>query len=340
MKNKRIQWYLLALVPQSVPAFAIASPLQEDHVQQVRECLLSEKPHGGWVLVDGDILVPPIQMSNFTTNLWSGGVIRYFFEASVGTANRQRMRSAMDRWETEANLVFVESDAHSLEHIHVIDSNNDPDCDGNHSGVGAPIIYTGGATGYEVCIQDWTVPGILWHELGHTLGYWHEQSRTDRDSYVQVNLTNVCQDCCEGTSCNHNFEIRPESLAYGPYDFDSIMHYDDLTFSDNGLPTITVLTPNEGQQDHIGQQDHLSFWDSRTMSFLYPESNWRFVDRNFSGTQSGTFLNPYRILSSGISAVPTAGKIWMQPGNYANTGLFTKAMTWAAPLGGVVIGRP
>ncbi|XP_068717648.1 zinc metalloproteinase nas-4-like isoform X2 [Montipora capricornis] len=77
--------------------------------------------------------------------------------------------------------------------------------------------------------------GIILHELLHALGFWHEQSRSDRDDYLEILWKNIRDD--QG----HNFNrYRKKYVDYagGVYDYSSIMHYGNFAFSRNGRPTM------------------------------------------------------------------------------------------------------
>ena len=63
--------------------------------------------------------------------------------------------------------------------------------------------------------------GTIAHEVGHSIGFFHEQSRPDRDDYVVVNEDNVEPDVLG------NYKKRTPDLVFTnvSYDLKSIMHY-------------------------------------------------------------------------------------------------------------------
>lgn len=78
--------------------------------------------------------------------------------------------------------------------------------------------------------------GTIAHELIHAIGYYHEQSRTDRDDFVYMNWDNIPQEYHFAFDKYDQSYVDPFGV---PYDYASIMHYDAYAFAiDRNVPTI------------------------------------------------------------------------------------------------------
>lgn len=79
--------------------------------------------------------------------------------------------------------------------------------------------------------------GILIHEIMHTLGFFHEHSRPDRDEYLNIFLENV-EENKKYNFVKLNASQYPYDVAEFPFDFKSIMIYGEDAFSKNSAPTM------------------------------------------------------------------------------------------------------
>uniref|UniRef100_A0A8C6WZE6 Metalloendopeptidase n=1 Tax=Neogobius melanostomus TaxID=47308 RepID=A0A8C6WZE6_9GOBI len=102
------------------------------------------------------------------------------------------------------------------------------------------------------------------HEFLHALGFWHEQSRADRDDYVQIMWDRIS----EGKEHNFNTYDDTTSSSLGvPYDYGSMMHYSKTAFKNGSEPTIVTKIP--AFSDVIGQRMEFSDSDLLKLSRLY-----------------------------------------------------------------------
>ncbi len=137
-------------------------------------------------------------------------------------------------------------------------------CDVNSQGYPTtnPTVITMGGSG--AC----TVATIL-HEMGHIIGLWHEQMRTDRDSYVTVNYSNVIKG-----SWPYDFAINTQNQQLlTDYDYASVMEYPPYSLSRNGGPVIETIPagiPLQGSEGvpGAGNQDY-SAGDKEAIARLY-----------------------------------------------------------------------
>ncbi|XP_005861077.1 PREDICTED: LOW QUALITY PROTEIN: meprin A subunit alpha [Myotis brandtii] len=106
---------------------------------------------------------------------------------------------------------------------------------------------------------------IIQHEILHALGFYHEQSRTDRDDYVKIWWDEIIP------GHQHNFNTYEDSFITDlntPYDYESLMHYAPFSFNKNeSVPTITTKIPEFNSI--IGQRLDFSAIDLERLNRMY-----------------------------------------------------------------------
>ncbi|XP_037364174.2 meprin A subunit beta [Talpa occidentalis] len=112
------------------------------------------------------------------------------------------------------------------------------------------------------------------HEFLHALGFWHEQSRSDRDDYVQIMWDRIQS----GKESNFNtYDDQRSNTLNTPYDYTSVMHYSKTAFRNGTEPTI--VTRINDFMDVIGQRMDFSENDLLKLNRLYNcSSSLSFMD--------------------------------------------------------------
>lgn len=112
---------------------------------------------------------------------------------------------------------------------------------GNYSGCWSSVGRRQGGQVLNLNTPKCVTHGVVVHELLHALGFYHQQSATERDEYVKINWENIL----DGHAHNFNKYARTHITNFGvEYDYQSVMHYSSRAFSKNGKATIEPLVSN------------------------------------------------------------------------------------------------
>uniref|UniRef100_A0A1B6D601 Metalloendopeptidase n=1 Tax=Clastoptera arizonana TaxID=38151 RepID=A0A1B6D601_9HEMI len=193
--------------------------------------------------------------------IWDYGVIPYEIDGNFSGTHKALFKQAMRHWENFTCVKFVERVV--PEHPNYIVFTERPcGCCSfvGKRGNGPQAISIG-----KNCDKF----GIVVHELGHVVGFWHEHTRPDRDNHVQIVLEHIMS----GQEYNFNKLTDEEVNSLGlPYDYDSIMHYARNTFS-RGTYLDTIQPIEYGRRmsrrPEIGQRIKLSEGDIAQTNLLY-----------------------------------------------------------------------
>ena len=192
---------------------------------------------GKHLVYHGDVLIGdekdlPRLMKNKNTGVkqsrsrkWAGGKIPYVIDDNV--AQPDKVIDAIEYLNTFTNLKIVPRES---EEDYVLLTLGESDC----------YSYAGRIGGkQEIFLVPQCGGREILHEWMHTIGFFHEQNREDRDQYLKIIWDNI-------EEINQpQFKKLPNDfigLAGRPFDYQSIMLYSSETFSMHpGEPSMLTL---------------------------------------------------------------------------------------------------
>lgn len=154
--------------------------------------------------------------------------------------------------------------------------------------------------------------GNIVHEFLHAAGFWHEQSREDRDNYVDILWQNIIQS--PGILAQFDKHIT-DGQDIGNYDYLSIMHYGHDYFTANGQPTIRR---ENGAIDLIGNRAYMSGTDIEAINLLYDSKCGLCQNRKMK-------ISPHSMTHNNIGHWEIDGALYFQD----NTAFATNTNSWA-----------
>ncbi|NXU61493.1 TLL2 protein, partial [Horornis vulcanius] len=248
--------------------------------------------------------------------IWPGGVIPYVIGGNFTGTQRAIFKQAMRHWEKHTCVTFVER---TDEESFIVFTYRTCGC----------CSYVGRRGGGPQAIsigKNCDKFGIVAHELGHVVGFWHEHTRPDRDQHVTIIRENIQQ----GQEYNFLKMEAGEVNSLGEtYDFDSIMHYARNTFSRGVfLDTILPRRDDNGVRPTIGQRIRLSQGDIAQARKLYkcPACGETLQDSTGNFSAPG-FPNGYPSYSHCVwrISVTPGEKIML---NFTSMDLFKSRLCW------------
>jgi hypothetical protein len=186
---------------------------------------------------------------------WPFGQIPFEFQPGIPDSQKTMVTNAISEWQfPRTPIKFVERTVANAylfpNYVQVVRDTKNYAHPGMHGGRQLLALRSDATTGVAI------------HELGHTIGLWHEQSRADRDDYVDIHWTNIARDNW------HNFyQHITDGDDTGLYDYGSIMHYARNVAALN--PAKDSISPTNPSDAQIGQLNGPSAGDIAAVKAIY-----------------------------------------------------------------------
>ncbi len=200
--------------------------------------------------------------------MWPNRTVYYTIHPNLPQADRYDVEDAIFHWQQQTNLQFVLRTSQP-DYVEFVPSNV---CAATYGKIGGR---------QEIKLAPACDVTAVIHEIGHAIGFFHEQSRKDRWLSINIHPENIPDDK------EYNFqtyvEIGVPGFQIGTLDFASVMLYDSYAFSMNGYPTITRLDGST-----FGRNNWLSAGDIDTYNNMYNRPYFEMVKSNEQIINDGT----------------------------------------------------
>jgi len=207
--------------------------------------------------LEGDIMVSESTSRNGAKdpNLrWPNRIIPYVIQGNFNNAQLNLIKDAMNEYQKHTCLRLVPR-TNEKDYVKIVSENTG--CWSYVGKVGGEQIINLQIPG---CV---TIRGTVIHEIMHAVGFWHEQSRDDRDKYVTINWNNII----ESTKSNFAVLSSDQVADYGVgYDYNSVMHYSAYAFAKD--PFVKTIIPKDSNA-RIGQREGFSLSDYTKINRMY-----------------------------------------------------------------------
>lgn len=215
----------------------------------------------GDVLLDReDFLVPGEEASNrgvYGGGTWSNRTVRWKYASGVSQSLKDKWASATNTWRNDLGFTFTQISSSTTSGDYILVQQNS-----SRSAYSTSIGRRGGQQIISVDPRYFSTGNVI-HEIGHAVGLIHEQKRPDRDTYINVNYSNI------RSNWRSQYDKCTGCTANGTFDFNSIMIYGARASSSVVFNTsIPAMTKKDGSTWNA-QRSYLSTGDKAAINAKY-----------------------------------------------------------------------
>jgi len=210
-------------------------------------------------------------------NHWGSGIVPYTIDASFSVSDRAVIAQGIKHVEENSCIRFVPRNGED-DYVQIW-----PGRGGCYAVI--PYRIGGGMREIGLSPSGCMTMYVVVHEILHVVGVKHEQCRPDRDEFITINWSNICDDgesqyykdnwvggAVPTNLCTETFDYPNcrspffTSACDLPYDYSSVMHYSARSFACDSSKD--VMTAKQAGAPSLGNTE-LSELDKKKLQCLY-----------------------------------------------------------------------